>query len=361
MPHLATRIILGTDWLSHNKIDVKYSQRLFYFPSWCCDIPFSDDLHESKNQINTFFTITIAPQENTKSIADQCIASVDFVSNHMKSHTTTTLSEINSIYTTDNNNDLEPFTNIEQHLSSIATLTPEQYEKVSMLFQRYHHVFRIRPGLNSLYTCNFNVTDDVPFKCRSYPVPFARRSAVDTELDRMLEWGVIERCSSPYSNPIICVTKADGTVRLCLDARRINKIILPMRDSSPPLDELLAQFGGKTMFSSIDFTAGYWQVPLHTNARKYTAFVYGGRTYQFCVVPFGLNISNTAFQQALESVLSNQIKGCDDKILDDLHIYVDDVLISSSSFDDHLRRLQVLLQKISTAGMTLKFSKCKFF
>ncbi|CAI6376594.1 unnamed protein product [Macrosiphum euphorbiae] len=80
-----------------------------------------------------------------------------------------------------------------------------------------------------------------------------------------------------------------------------------MRDSSPPLDELLARFGGKAIFSSIDFTAGYWQVTLHRDVRKYTAFVYDGRTYQFRVVPFGLNISNTAFQQALESVLSNPV------------------------------------------------------
>ncbi|CAI6372039.1 unnamed protein product [Macrosiphum euphorbiae] len=134
-----------------------------------------------------------------------------------------------------------------------------------------------------------------------------------------------------------------------------------MRDSSPPLDEVLARFGGKAMFSSLDFTSGYWQVSLHRDVRKYTAFVYDGRTYQFCVVPFGLNISNTAFQQALESVLSNQTEVDVDEALDDLHIYVDDVLVSSTSFNDHLCRLRLLFKKIAVSGMTLKFSKCKFF
>jgi hypothetical protein len=256
--------------------------------------------------------------------------------------------------------DLEPFDHITEHLSSILNISSNQLEQVVGLFHEYHHIFRTRPGLNMLFTCRFNVSEDIPFKIRPYPVPFARRPAVEKELARMLQWGVIERCSSPYSNPIICVGKADGSVRICLDARRVNKIILPMRDSSPPLDEILARFGGKAIFSSIDFTAGYWQVSLHRDVRKYTAFVYDGRTYQFCVVPFGLNISNTAFQQALESVLSNPVENYKEDGLGDLHIYVDDVLVSSTTFEDHIRRLRLLFKKIDVSGMSLKFSKCKF-
>lgn len=93
--------------------------------------------------------------------------------------------------------------------------------------------------------------------------------------------------------------------------------------------------------------------------RKFTAFVFEGRTYQFCVVPFGLNISNTAFGKALEAVLQIKVHETDDN-LDDLHIYVDDVLISSTSFDEHLVRLSILFEKISMSGMTLKLSKCEF-
>jgi len=153
--------------------------------------------------------------------------------------------------------------------------------------------------------------------------------------------------------------KADGSVCLCFDARRVNRLILPMRDSSPPLDELLARFGGKTIFSSLGFSAGYWQVSLHQDVRKFTAFVFEGRTYQFCVVPFGLNISNTAFGKALEAVLNVRVNDIDDN-LDDLHIYVDDVLISSTSFEIHLLRLSTLFEKISVSGMTLKLSKYEF-
>lgn len=357
VPHLATSMILGDDWLTQNKVCLDYSERIIRLTSWNLNIPFSKSPEDGINRMSALFTVSISPQDCARSIPEHCIASVEMISQQLQASTNNNM--ITSLQVTPED-DLEPFDQVTEHLSSIQNLSSNQFEQVVDLFHEYHHIFRTRPGLNLLFTCRFNVSEDIPFKIRPYPVPFARRPAVEKELARMLEWGVIERCSSPYSNPIICVGKADGSVRICLDARRVNKIILPMRDSSPPLDELLARFGGKTIFSSIDFTAGYWQVSLHRDVRKYTAFVYDGRTYQFCVVPFGLNISNTAFQQALESVLSNPVENYNEDGLGDLHIYVDDVLVSSTTFEDHLRRLRLLFKKIAVSGMSLKLSKCKF-
>jgi len=118
-----------------------------------------------------------------------------------------------------------------------AEMTAEQRAYLILcLLQEFSHIFRDRSGLNKLYMCHFTVSEDLPFKIRPYPVPFARRPVVKKKLQSLLDWGVVERCSSPYSNPIICVGKADGSMRLCLDARRINNVILPMRDLSPPLD-----------------------------------------------------------------------------------------------------------------------------
>lgn len=108
-----------------------------------------------------------------------------------------------------------------------------------------------------------------------------------------------------------------------------------MRDYSPPLDKLLVRFSGTFLFSSLDFTAGYWQVSLHQDVWKYTVFLYNGRTYQFCVVPLGLNISNTAFGLGLEAVLDVQISEREDKMVN-LRINVDDLLVSSTSFAEHL-------------------------
>lgn len=185
---------------------------------------------------------------------------------------------------------VEPPESFRNYVSNISSLPVDQASQLLDLLLEYRSIFQKQPGFNKLYTCNFDVSDDNPFKICLNPAPFARRPVVEKEFQRMLEWGIIDRCSSPYGNPILCVGKADGTVRLSLDARKINKVILPMRDSSPPLDELLARFSGKTMFSSLDFMSGYWQIPLHQNVRKFTAFVHNGWTYQFCVVLFGWNV-----------------------------------------------------------------------
>lgn len=142
----------------------------------------------------------------------------------------------------------------------------------------------------------------------------------------MLEWGVSERSSSPYASPIICVKKSDGSVRLCLDARRINKLIVPTRNASPPLDELLARFHGKCFFSSLDFSSRYWQISLHPSVRKYVSFMYDGRTYSFTRLPFGLNISNSAFGQGLEAAFKlSSTPTCHQE--ENVHIYVDDKLV----------------------------------
>lgn len=100
--------------------------------------------------------------------------------------------------------------------------------------------------------------------------------------------------------------------------RWINLIILPMNDSLPSLGQILVRFSRKTVFSSYDFIAGYWPVSLHLEVRKYT-----GRTYQFCVVPFILKISNTTFLETLKLTLNNPISDCNNQ-LDDIHIYVKD-------------------------------------
>lgn len=358
VPHLTTSIIFGDDWLTQNGVQLDYSTRTIHFPQWKLNIPFTCVVNNETKSVHTCFSISISSQDLIITTTDQCLNNVVSVSKFIDNSIVQNV--ILSSMREDSDERLEILNNIRRHVSIVNSICNDQAEELIELLSEFHHIFRTRPGLNNLYTCRFNVSEDVPFKVRPYPVPFARRPAVDKELQRMIDWGVIERSSSPYSNPILCVAKSDGSVRLCLDARRINRIILPMRDSSPPLDELLARFGGKSIFSSLDFTTGYWQVPLHPDVRKYTAFCYNGRNYQFQVVPFGLNISNTAFQQALEAVLNYPMGASNNSYHEDLHVYVDDVLVSSTSFNEHLIRLRRLFEQISISGMNLKLAKCEF-
>ena len=146
-----------------------------------------------------------------------------------------------------------------------------QREELWAVVEQYREVFDESPGKAKDYICELKVRDHAPYMQRSYPVPFSKRRAVQEELDRMMQGGIIERSVSPYSNPLVVVIKKDGKVRLCLDARKINQIIIPDRESPEPINEILQKFSGVKYMTSLDLTAGYWQVPLAAESRKYTA------------------------------------------------------------------------------------------
>ena len=142
---------------------------------------------------------------------------------------------------------------------------------------------------------------------------------------------IIERSVSTYFNPLVVVIKKDGHVRLCLDARKINQIIIPDRESPEAINEIFQKFSGVKYMTSLDLTAGYWQVPLAWESRKYTAFLFNGKNYQFKRVPFGLNTSVASFIKCLDEILQPHN-------LDFLTIYVDDILIASRTFSEYVEQ-----------------------
>jgi hypothetical protein len=155
VPHLATSIILGDDWLTQNKVCLDYSERIIRLPRWSLDIPFLYSRDEVINRMNTLFTLFISPQDCAISIPEHCIASVEVVS--LQLQTSINHNIISSLQVEDN---LEPFDHITEHLSSVQNLSSNQFNQVVDIFHEYHHIFRTRPGLNLLYTSRFNVSED---------------------------------------------------------------------------------------------------------------------------------------------------------------------------------------------------------
>lgn len=330
VPQLSTPLILGTDWLLENGVSINYNERKISLPSFHYTIPFTLIAdHDPDGLINSLKNINLEDDVPTM---------------YKKAPSLITQSS--------------PFESERSIALKDIVLNDNQQSQISSLINKYNGIFQNRPGLHKFFSYKFNVKQHEPYKVKPYPIPFSRRPAVQHEIDKMLEWGVIERSDSPYNNPIVTVLKTDGTIRLCLDARRLNTIILPTRDASPPIDDILAKFNSKSIFSSLDFVSGYWQIPLDPTVRKYTSFLHDGRSYQFRVVPFGLNISNAAFGKGLEAVFNNYSFPC--PYPNDIHTYVDDVLISSSSFQSHITTLDWVFQKIAQAGLTIKLKKCHF-
>ena len=185
---------------------------------------------------------------------------------------------------------------------------------------------------------------------RSYPIPYSLKEAVRAEINKMLLNDIIEHSQSPYTSPIVAIQKKNGQVRLCLDAREINKHIVNDRTSPGEIEEILKKFHGTKFISTWDTVCGYWQVELHPMSRKYMAFIFEGRNYQFKRLPFGLVNSVAIFVRCMDQVLGQEA-------LQFTTVYVDDLLITSSNWEEHCHRVEYVLSKLAENDITLKLEK----
>ena len=192
-----------------------------------------------------------------------------------------------------------------------------------------------------------------PIKNRPYRVPLTKRKVIDKAIEEMLEAKVIERSKSPWSFPLVVVKKKDGTDRMCVDFRSLNKIVKPISFPLPLIDDILALLGNATCFSALDLRSGYWQVQLEDSSKEKTAFTCHKGLFQFNVMPFGLNGAPAVFQELMNIVL----QGCEDFAI----AYLDDILIFSKTHQEHLKHLQVVFNKLREHGLKLKLKKCAFF
>ena len=221
-------------------------------------------------------------------------------------------------------------------------------------FLKYGEVFHSQPGLTDKYAHNIVMQNENPFVQRSYPVPYAVRPAVETELKRMDDLKIIRRATSDYSSPMTVVKKKDGSVRICLDARYINKNMVNDVESPQPIEELIQKFHGCKILSVIDLRSSYWQIPLTRDSRKYTAFRYNGRLYEYLVLPFGLKTAVASFSRAMDKILGSEVRTF-------VTTYVDDLLIASKDREEHCRHLSIVLEKLNKAHLTINLEKTQFF
>lgn len=117
------------------------------------------------------------------------------------------------------------------------------------------------------------------------------RPAVREQINQLVKDEILEISSSPILNPLTVVTKEDGKIRLCLDARKVNQFTIPDHERTPPLQELLQRFNGARYITSLDLSSAYLQIDLHEESRKYTAFLFDSTGYQFKRVPYGFKKS----------------------------------------------------------------------
>jgi hypothetical protein len=173
------------------------------------------------------------------------------------------------------------------------------------------------------------------------------------EIETMLRNGIITPSESPWSSPIVMVVKPDESIRFCVDYRKLNNITRPDRYPLPRIDDTLDSLGQAVWFSTLDLASGYWQINVYPPDREKTAFSTRHGHYEFKVMPFGLRNAPSTFQRLLDRVLAGLLyKIC--------LVYIDDVIIFSRTFEEHLQHLTAVFDRLRKAGLSMKASKCYF-
>lgn len=230
-----------------------------------------------------------------------------------------------------------------------SDLSTFQQNQLRELVAEYSDIFTDKPGLTHLTKHSIELTDKVPVREKPYPLPFATRTAVEEEVQTMLNQGIIERSNSEYNAPVVLVSKPDGSYRFCVNYKKLNTITRFDNEPMNQPDDILANIAGKKYFSKIDFSRGFWQIPMDDDSKKYTAFTTPSGCYNFTRMPFGLVNSPATYNRMMRRLLSGE------KEIDN---YVDDVLGHTVDWGEHVSMLNRLFSKIREAGLTIRPSKC---
>ncbi|MCG8033830.1 MAG: DDE-type integrase/transposase/recombinase [Candidatus Thiodiazotropha taylori] len=237
-------------------------------------------------------------------------------------------------------------------------LSEEQLTKVKEVLNDWSHIFS--KGLTDLGKTNLvkhsiKLTDNTPFKDPYRRIPPAMYEEVKQHLKDMLEADAIRPSESPFSSNVVLVRKKDGSLRFCIDFRKLNSRTIRDAYTLPRIDDTIDTLMGAKFFSKLDLRSGYWQVEMEEEDKKKTAFSVGSLGFYECNrMAFGLTNAPATFQRLMERCMGElNLKEC--------LIFLDDILIFSDTFEEHIKRIQAVFSRLHEHGLKLKPSKCEFF
>ncbi|CAK1578305.1 unnamed protein product [Parnassius mnemosyne] len=172
-------------------------------------------------------------------------------------------------------------------------------------------------------------------------------------IEGMVKDDVIEPSFSPWCSFVVLVKK-DGSMRFCIDYRRLNDVTKKDSYPLPRIDDTLNMLTGVKWFNTLDLKSGYWQVEIDPKDKEKTAFFTGKGLWQFRVMPFGLCNAPATFQRLMELVLTGLIGHV-------YLVYLDDIIIVGRTFEEHLQNLERVLMKIQSANLKLSPKTCSLF
>ena len=220
------------------------------------------------------------------------------------------------------------------------------------LLKEFNEVLSDKPGKTDWVEHEIRLTSTEPIRKKPYPIPHHLRKDAEEEIKKMLEMGIIEQSDSDYCSPFLLIKKSDGTWRPCVDFRELNKKTVFDAEPLPRLEDTLIGLEKAKYLTKFDLTKGFWQIGLKPEHRKYTAFrLPDSHLYQFKVLCFGLVTAPAQCERLVRRVVEG---------IEDTRHFMDDILIASEDWDEHIRNVRRVLERLRDAGLTIKPGKCQF-
>ena len=214
-----------------------------------------------------------------------------------------------------------------------------------------------QPGLGTLKGFEAKIYVDPEAKprfCKARPLPYAIRQMVEKELERLEKEGIIELVQyADWAAPVVPVRKSDGkSLRLCGDFRvTVNQVLKLDKYPIPKIDDLFAKLAGGQSFTKLDMSQAYQQLILDSESRKYTVINTHRGLFCYNLLPFGISSAPGIFQRTMESLLRG---------MERVVVYLDDVLVTGRTEEEHLATLDEVLRRMREAGLRLRRDKCMF-
>ena len=243
-------------------------------------------------------------------------------------------------------------------LSGMDSWIQKDQDFANRTFEEYVDIFStgdLDLGKTKLTEHKIKLTDDKPFRERYRTIPPHMYEEVRSHLQEMLELGAITPSCSPWASAVVLVRKKDGVLRFCVDFRKLNERTVKDSYSIPRIEDTLNILRDAVWFSMLDQKLGYWQIPMKNEDKELTAFTVGPLGFYQCErMPFGLTNAPATFQRLMENCLSDiNLNWC--------LIYLDDIVVFSTTPEEHITRLRAVFDRIRKAGLKLKPKKCFFF
>ncbi|HRO64990.1 MAG TPA: RNase H-like domain-containing protein [Candidatus Dojkabacteria bacterium] len=247
---------------------------------------------------------------------------------------------------------------ISQYLQENCTnLTAQQFNRLKQTLLNAIRLFAPIDGPVGVQTktkCHVNLEPGtVPIRLPPYRTAPVKALEIKKIVEELLERKLIEKATSAWAFPVVIVQKQDGTSRFCVDYSKLTKETIKDAYPLPRIDDTFNYLSGAKYFTVVDAASGFWQIPIHEKDKEKLAFTTASGTYQWNVMPFGFTNAPGIFQRAMNETLDDELFRC-------CLVYIDDIIIYSKTFEDHIKDLNKIFLLLQNFNWQLKLFKCKF-